>query len=211
MSLGLRDLDDKLLIDIARMLETMGVDHVVSVNLHSAQIEGFFKPQIPQTLGEPIVVAPHSAAVNRATKFRYTLSRTIDEFVPLAFVIRKHQLDKHQPGELVGDVNGKACIVVDTLVGTGATLVKTAKVLKANGAKTVSAFGAHARYSADALQTLENCKELDKLVTTNTIPMHFKANEQSSKIVTLSVAPFIAEVISCIHTKSSIIQVSKTR
>ncbi|KAI9905692.1 hypothetical protein PsorP6_013747 [Peronosclerospora sorghi] len=231
------------------MLETMGVDHVVSVDLHSAQIEVFFKPQFryaiqimtgdtlfncfllnsqqvdnleafPQILGEPIVVAPHSAAVNRAAKFRDNLSRTIDEFVPLAFVIRKHQLDKHQPGELVGDINGKDCIVVDTLVGTGATLVKTATVLKANGAKTVSAFAVHARYSADymvliplfqALQTLENCKELDKLVTTNTIPMHFKANEQSSKIVTLSVAPFIAEVISCIHTKISIIQVSKTK
>ncbi|KAI9909830.1 hypothetical protein PsorP6_010251 [Peronosclerospora sorghi] len=200
----------------------MGVDHVVSVYLHSAQIEGFFKTQIlvdnleafpigavyfsEQTLGEPIVVAPRSAAVNRAAKFRDTLC-----FLPLAFMIRKHQLDKHQPGELVGDVNGKDCIVVDTLVDTSATLVKTAKVLKANGTKTVSAFAVHARYSADDLQTLENCKELDKLVTTNTIPMHFKANEQSSKIVTLSVAPFIAEVISCIHTKSSILQVSKTK
>ncbi|KAI9921109.1 hypothetical protein PsorP6_002382 [Peronosclerospora sorghi] len=164
------------------MLETMGVDHVVSVDLHSAQIEGLFKPQILQTLGEPIVVAPHSAAVSRAAKFRYNLSHTIDEFVPLAFVIRKHQLDKHHPGELPGELVGYVndCIVVDTLVGTGATLVKTAKVLKANGAKTVSAFAVHARYSADvslvpssvivALQTLENCKELDKLVTTNTIP-----------------------------------------
>ncbi|KAI9907568.1 hypothetical protein PsorP6_003993 [Peronosclerospora sorghi] len=134
-----------------------------------------------------------------------TLSRTIDEFVPLEFGIRKHQLHKHQPGELVGDVNGKYCIVVDTLVGTGATLVKTEKVLKANSAKTVSAFAVHARYSSDALQTLENCKELDKLLTPNMIPMHFKSNDQSSKIVTFSFAPFIAEVISCIHIKSSII------
>ncbi|KAL3659730.1 hypothetical protein V7S43_015404 [Phytophthora oleae] len=213
--------------DIARMLETMGVDHVVSVDLHSAQIEGFFKPQIPvdnlqafpvgavyfseQSLGNPIVVAPHSAAVNRAAMFRDTLSRTIDEFVPLAFVIRKHQLDEDQPGELVGDVEGKDCIVVDTLVDTGSTLVKTAKVLKANGAKTVSAFAVHARYSAHAMQTLQNCEELDKLVTTNTIPVHLSSDEVSPKIVTLSVAPFIAEVISCIHTKSSIIQVSKTK
>ncbi|ETI52182.1 hypothetical protein F441_04610 [Phytophthora nicotianae CJ01A1] len=211
--------------DIARMLETMGVDHVVSVDLHSAQIEGFFKPQIPvdnlqafpvgavyfseQSVGDPIVVAPHSAAVNRAVIFRDTLSRTLDEFVPLAFVIRKHQLDEDQPGELVGDVKGKDCIVVDNLVDTGSTLVKTAKVLKANGAKTVSAFAVHARYSAQAMETLQNCKELDKLVTTNTIPVHL--SEVSPKIVTLSVAPFIAEVISCIHTKSSIIQVSKTK
>ena len=101
-----------------------------------------------QTLGKPIVVAPHSAAVNRAATFRDTLSRTIDEFVPLAFVIRKHQLDEDQPGELVGDVKGKDCIVVDTLVDTGSTLTKTAKLLKANGARTVSAFAVHARYSA---------------------------------------------------------------
>ena len=101
-----------------------------------------------QSLGKPIVVAPHSAAVNRAATFRDTLSRTLDEFVPLAFVIRKHQLDEDQPGELVGDVRGKDCIVVDTLVDTGSTLTKTAKVLKANGARTVSAFAVHARYSA---------------------------------------------------------------
>ncbi|KAL7679683.1 putative ribose-phosphate pyrophosphokinase, phosphoribosyltransferase [Plasmopara halstedii] len=213
--------------DIARMLETMGVDHVVSVDLHSAQIEGFFKPQIPvdnlqafpvgavyfseQSLGDPIVVAPHSAAVNRAAMFRDTLSRTVDEFVPLAFVIRKHQLDEDQPGELVGDVNGKDCIIVDNLVDTGSTLVKTAKVLKANGAKTVSAFAVHARYSAHAMETLQNCSELDKLVTTNTIPVPVKSKGVAPKIVTLSVAPFIAEVISCIHMKSSIIQVSTTK
>jgi ribose-phosphate pyrophosphokinase len=107
-----------------------------------------------QSLGDPIVVAPHSAAVNRAAMFRDTLSRTIDEFVPLAFVIRKHQLDEAQPGELVGDVKGKDCIVVDTLVDTGSTLVKTAKVLKANGAKTVSAFAVHARYSAQVPPSL---------------------------------------------------------
>ncbi|KAI9914709.1 hypothetical protein PsorP6_007886 [Peronosclerospora sorghi] len=202
------DAADKQAIRYRTILETMGVDQVVSVDHHSAQIKGFFKPQIPQKLGEPIVVAPHSAAVNREAKFRDTLSRTIDEFVPLAFVIRKHQLDKHQPGELVGDINGKDCINVDTSVDTGATLLKTVKVIKANGANAVSAFAVHALYSADALQTLENCKEF---VTTNTIPMHLKANEQSSKIVTLSVAPFIAEVISFIHTKISIIQVSKTK
>ncbi|RLN73631.1 hypothetical protein BBJ28_00004920, partial [Nothophytophthora sp. Chile5] len=158
-----------------------------------------------QSLGDPIVVAPHSSAVNRAALFRDILSKTIDEFVPLAFVIRKHQITKNQPGELVGDVAGKDCIVVDNLVDTGSTLVKTAKVLKGNGAKTVSAFCVHSRYSS------QDCEELDLLVTTNTIPVNLEAREASPKIVTLSVAPFIAEVISCIHTKSSIIQVSKTK
>ncbi|GAB9471996.1 Dead/deah box RNA helicase [Globisporangium polare] len=210
--------------DIARMLEVMGVDHVVTVDLHSAQVEGFFKPQIPvdnlqafpvgsiyfseMQLTNPIVIAPHSSAVNRAVLFRDILSRSIDEAVPLAFVVRKHQIDKSRPGELVGDVAGKDCIIVDNLVDTGSTLTKTAKVLKSNGAKSVLAFCVHGRFSSEAIKKIEECQELDLLVTTNTIPTKM---EKSSKIVTLSVAPFIAEVISCIHTKSSIIQVTKTK
>ncbi|TYZ60486.1 hypothetical protein PybrP1_007051 [[Pythium] brassicae (nom. inval.)] len=213
--------------DMARMLEVMGVDHVVTVDLHSAQIEGFFKPEIPvdnlqafpvgsvyfsemQQLTNPIVIAPHSSAVHRAVLFRDTLSRTIDEAVPLAFVVRKHHIDHSLPGQLIGDVTGKDCIIVDNLVDTGSTLVKTAQVLKGCGAKSVSAFCVHGRFSSDSVQQIEACEELDLLVTTNTIPAHMESRERSSKIVTLSVAPFIAEVISCIHTKSSIIQVTKT-
>lgn len=66
-------------------------------------------------------------------------------------------------------------------------------------------------FISQAATKIEECEELDLLVTTNTIPTHMESREKSSKIVTLSVAPFIAEVISCIHTKSSIIQVTKTK
>ncbi|TMW64110.1 hypothetical protein Poli38472_014227 [Pythium oligandrum] len=213
--------------DIARMLEVMGVDHVVTVDLHSAQIEGFFKPEIPvdnlqaypvgavyfseMHATNPIVIAPHSSAVNRAVLFRDILSRTIDEFVPLAFVVRKHRLDDKLPGELVGEVDGRDCIIIDNLVDTGSTLVKTAQVLKSHGAKSVSAFCVHGRFSGEAAAKLQECDELDLLVTTNTIPMDKSTRGATSKIVTLSVAPFIAEVISCIHTKSSIIQIVLTR
>ncbi|DAZ92981.1 TPA: hypothetical protein N0F65_004356 [Lagenidium giganteum] len=213
--------------NIARMLEVMGVDHVVTVDLHSTQIEGFFKPQVPvdnlqafpvgavyfseMKLADPIVVAPHSSAVNRAVQFRDILSRTIDETVPLAFVVKKHHIDKERPGELVGDVAGKDCIVVDNLVDTGSTLVKTAKVLKMYGARSVSAFCVHGRFSGNAIETLHLSPDLDLLVTTNTIPIDISERKESDKIVTLSVAPFIAEVISCIHVKGSIEQVSKTK
>lgn len=100
-------------------------------------------------LTNPIVIAPHSSAVNRAVLFRDILSRSIDEAVPLAFVVRKHQIDKSRPGELVGDVAGKDCIIVDNLVDTGSTLTKTAKVLKSNGAKSVLAFCVHGRFSSE--------------------------------------------------------------
>jgi ribose-phosphate pyrophosphokinase len=98
-------------------------------------------------LGKPVVVAPHSSAVNRAVMFRDTLSRSRDEFVPIAFVIRKHHIDSSRPGELVGDVRGMDCLVVDNLVDTGSTLVKTAKVLKSQGARSVTAFCVHGRFS----------------------------------------------------------------
>lgn len=104
-------------------------------------------------LGNPVVVAPHSSAVNRAVMFRDTLSRSLDSFVPIAFVIRKHHIDKNRPGELVGEVRGMDCIVVDNLVDTGSTLVKTAKVLKSQGARSVTAFCVHGRFSEGVRQT----------------------------------------------------------
>lgn len=107
-----------------------------------------------QQLTNPIVIAPHSSAVHRAVLFRDTLSRSIDEFVPLAFVVRKHHIDSSRPGELVGDVTGKDCIIVDNLVDTGSTLVKTAQVLKSCGAKSVSAFCVHGRFSSDVRPVL---------------------------------------------------------
>jgi ribose-phosphate pyrophosphokinase len=128
-------------------------------------LQGFFDPTIPVdnlqaypvgsvyfselNLKNPMVIAPHSSAVNRAVLFRDILSRTFDEQVPLAFLVKKHRIDTNKPGELVGDVSGKDCIVVDNLVDTGSTLVKTAKILKENGAKSVSAFCVHGRFSGN--------------------------------------------------------------
>ncbi|ETV98034.1 hypothetical protein H310_09330 [Aphanomyces invadans] len=209
--------------DVARMLEEMGVDHVVTVDLHSSQIEGFFKPEIPvdnlnaapvgsvffseQGIKHPCVVAPHASAVRRSLLFRDTLQRTYDTPLPMAIVVKKHILDRSTPGELVGEVEGKDCIVVDNLVDTGSTLIEVAKLLKSHGAATVSAFCVHGRFSANAITTLNECKDLDLVVTTNTIACSSTVEaEKSSKIVTLSVAPFLAEAISCIHMKGSMSQ-----
>ncbi|KAF0688778.1 Aste57867_19652 [Aphanomyces stellatus] len=209
--------------DVARMLEEMGVDHVVTVDLHSSQIEGFFKPEVPvdnlnaapvgsvyfseQQIKNPCVVAPHASAVRRALLFRDTLARTYDDALPMAIIVKKHVLDRSLPGELVGDVTGKDCIVVDNLVDTGSTMIEVAKLLKSNGAATVSAFCVHGRFSSNAVQALNDCNELDLVVTTNTIPCPDALEaEKSAKIVTLSVAPFLAEAISCIHTKGSMSQ-----
>ncbi|KAF0747700.1 hypothetical protein AaE_007626 [Aphanomyces astaci] len=221
--------------DLARMLEEMGVDHVVTVDLHSSQIEGFFKPEVPvdnlnaapvgsvffseQNIKHPCVVAPHASAVRRSLLFRDTLQRTYDTrtsiskwhvevgTLPMAIVVKKHILDRSTPGELVGDVEGKDCIVVDNLVDTGSTMIEVAKLLKSHGAATVSAFCVHGRFSSNAIDALNECKELDLIVTTDTIPCPSNVEAQkTSKIVTLSVAPFLAEAISCIHAKGSMSQ-----
>ncbi|EQC36051.1 hypothetical protein SDRG_06788 [Saprolegnia diclina VS20] len=212
--------------DIAHMLEEMGVDHVVTVDLHSAQIEGFFKPTIPvdnlgaspigsvyfseRQLANPCVIAPHASAVPKSVIFRDILSRTYDDSLPMAIVVKKHHVDRSKPGEVVGDVKGKDCIVVDNLIDTGSTLIDVAKLLKSQGASSVSAFCVHGRYSSTAVEDVNACPDLDLLVTTNTIPESLEA-AKSDKIVTLSVAPFLAEAISCIHTKGSMSQKFSTR
>ncbi|KAL0590013.1 hypothetical protein ABG067_001980 [Albugo candida] len=207
--------------DIAEMLQVMGVDHVMTIDLHSAQIEGFFRPTVPvdnlqaypigsyyfaeKQLKNPVVVAPHSSAVNRAVLFSEILSKQTDESIPVAFVIRKHHVVDQSVGELVGNVKGMDAIIVDNLVDTGDTLIKTAKVLKQHGARTISAFCVHGRFSANAIEKLTACEELNTIVTTNTIPNSSSdvSAMSSDKIITLSVAPFLAQMITSTHTNES--------
>ena len=209
--------------DVARMLQIMDVDHVITVDLHSSQIEGFFSPNVTvdnlpavpiaaMYLAEeqwvrPIVIAPHAHTVAMAQLFRRHMA-TEDADIGMGLVIKQHLLDPLKPGELVGNVHGCDCIIVDKLVDTAKTLLDTARLLKDHGARSVTAFCVHGRFSSDAIEKIGGCEDLDRLIITDTITPTRELEEYrekgGEKIETLTIAPMLAETMSRIHKKSSV-------
>lgn len=205
--------------DVARLLEAMGVDRVVAVDLHCGQIQGFFGPRVPvdnldggtvgvdyfgnKGLSNPVIVSPDAGGVYRAKKFREGMAKSFGVEAGLAMIIKQ----RHKPGEiermdLVGSVEGSDVIIVDDMIDTAGTLCKAAQELKAHGASRVYAFASHGIFSGPAADRIRN-SELEEVCVTNTIPL--KANcAEVDKIKTLSVAELLAGAIRRIHEKRSV-------
>lgn len=217
--------------DVASMLEEMGVDRVISVDLHTGQIQGFFSPKIAvenleavnigalyfaeKELTRPVIVAPSSGSVIRAKKFREVLSEKTGE-VDLAMLI-EHQYHELDEGgrlvgvasqlDLVGEVAGHDCIVVEDIVDTGATLERAAQELIKQGARGVYAFASHGLLSENAVQRIRD-SPLRELVITNTVPLARPAagaDDAADKITQLTLAPLLAETIKRVYTQQSIL------
>jgi len=206
--------------DVARLLEAMGVDRVIAVDLHCGQIQGFFGPRVPvdnldggvvginhfgdKDLHNPVIVSPDAGGVYRAKKFKEGLEHKYDwDDVGLAMIIKQRTRDGTVDSmDLVGDVKDCDCVIVDDMIDTAGTLCKAAAVLKANGARRVFAFASHGLLSGPgndriAQSTMEEC------VILNTIPSSAQraANE---KLTELSVAPLLAQTIFNCHAKKSV-------
>ncbi|EEZ80490.1 MAG: ribose-phosphate pyrophosphokinase [Candidatus Thioglobus sp.] len=196
----------------AKMVEAAGVDRILTVDLHADQIQGFFNIPIDNIYAQPvlvadilsknykdvIVVSPDVGGVIRA---RAAAKRINDADLAI--------IDKRRPApnmvkimNVIGDVDGRTCIIIDDMVDTAGTLCQAAAILKEKGAKKVVAYATHAVLSGDAISNIEN-SELDELVTTNTIPLSNNA-VQCSRIRQLSIAPTLAEVIKRISEEESI-------
>lgn len=196
----------------AKMVEAAGVDRILTVDLHADQIQGFFNIPIDNIYAQPvlvadilsknykdvIVVSPDVGGVIRA---RAAAKRINDADLAI--------IDKRRPVpnmvkimNVIGDVDGRTCIIIDDMVDTAGTLCQAAAILKEKGAKKVVAYATHAVLSGDAISNIEN-SELDELVTTNTIPLSNNA-VQCSRIRQLSIAPTLAEVIKRISEEESI-------
>jgi ribose-phosphate pyrophosphokinase len=206
--------------DVARLLEALGVDRVIAVDLHCGQIQGFFSPKTPVDNLEgskvaldhfgglglksetTVVVSPDAGGVHRAKAFRDGLHRGHGIDAGLAMIIKQRlAANRIKRMDLVGTVDGCDAIIVDDMIDTAGTLTKAADELKARGARRVYAFATHGLFSPPAIERIDQ-SALEKVVVCNTIPL--PAHKQIAKITQLSIASLLAQAIICIQTNKSI-------
>jgi len=206
--------------DVARLLEAMGIDRVIAVDLHCGQIQGFFGPRVPvdnldggivginhfgdKDLHNPVIVSPDAGGVYRAKKFMEGLSYKFGwDNIGLAMIIKQRVRAGHvDQMDLVGDVNDSDCIIVDDMIDTAGTICKAAEVLKEKGARRVFAFASHGLLSGPGNDRIAN-SVMEECVILNTIPSS-QERDANQKLVQLSVAPLLAQTIFNIHAKKSI-------
>ncbi len=196
---------------VASLLETAGADRVLTLDLHAAQIQGFFDIPVDHLFATPVliepyrsldtaeltVVSPDPGGVERARAFAKRLN------APLAIIDKRREVaNVAEVMNVVGEVKGRICLLVDDLIDTGGTLVKGAEALLEQGAASVAACATHAVLSGDAVSRIEaSC--LQEVVFTNSIPLS-KAARHSKKIKSLSVARLLADAIKSIHEETSV-------
>ncbi len=199
---------------VADLMHTAGAHRIVSVDLHTAQIPGFFDGPVDHLFALPLlaayvdrrvdrrqvtVVAPDSGRVRVAERWTERLGGC-----PLAFIHKTR--DKTRPNEMtanrvVGDVEGRTCVLVDDMIDSGGTIVKAADALFEAGAADVLAVCTHGVLSGPAVDRLKNSK-ISEVVVTNTLPI--APEKQFDKLTVLSIAPMLAQAIREIFDDGSV-------
>jgi ribose-phosphate pyrophosphokinase len=196
---------------VADMIGAVGVNRVLTVDLHAEQIQGFFSIPVDNVYGSPvltddierqnyenlIVVSPDIGGVVRARAVAKKLN------VDLAIIDkRRPAANVAQVMHIIGDVAGRTCLIVDDMVDTAGTLCKAADALKEHGAARVVAYSTHPVLSGPAIKNIEN-SNLDSLVVTDTIPLSEEA-KNCGRIRQLSMAKLLAESIRRVSNEESI-------
>lgn len=196
---------------VADLLQTAGANRALLVDLHAAQIQGFFNIPVDHLFASPVlvgyfrdlnlanltVVSPDAGGVERARFFAQKLG------APLAIVDkRRTDINVTEVMHVIGDVSGRTCIILDDIVDTAGTLTKTVEALLHNGASEVYACASHAVLSGPAVERIA-ASRLKELVVTNTIPLRADA-AAIGKIKVLSVAGLLGRAIESIHMETSV-------
>ncbi|MDX1253389.1 MAG: ribose-phosphate diphosphokinase [Gammaproteobacteria bacterium] len=196
---------------IANMITSVGVDRVLTIDLHADQIQGFFDLPVDNVYASPIllgdiwrqeypglmVVSPDVGGVVRARAFAKHLE------ADLAIIDkRRPKPNEAKVMHIIGEVEGRTCVLIDDLVDTAGTLCEAARALKAHGAKKVVAYSTHPVLSGRAIENIEN-SVLDELVVTDTIPLK-PAARACARIRQLSVATMLAETMRRISNEESV-------
>jgi ribose-phosphate pyrophosphokinase len=190
---------------MADLFKTAGANRLMAVDLHTAQIQGFFDGPVDHLMALPIlseyvgdhygsgqlaVVSPDAGRIRVAEQWSARLGGA-----PLAFIHKTRDINR--PNEavanrVVGEVEGRVCIVVDDMIDTAGTITKAADALIADGAAGVVIAATHAILSGQAVERLEKCAAQEVIVT-DTLPL--SADQQFDKLTTLSIAPLISRAI----------------
>lgn len=200
---------------VADLLTIAGADRVVSVDLHTGQIQGFFDQPVDHLTALPVlierckhaggddlvIVSPDAGGVKAAKRFANHLH------ADLAFVNKvrpKGVANAVVASNVIGNVSGKRCILLDDMIDTAGTIVAAAEILKKQGATEVWAMATHGVLSDPAIDRLKN-SEIEKVVITNTLPL--PPEKQIDKIEVLSVAPLIADAIAAVFKDTSVSEI----
>ncbi|HHQ42889.1 MAG TPA: ribose-phosphate diphosphokinase [Chromatiales bacterium] len=197
---------------VANMIQSAGVDRVLTVDLHADQIQGFFDIPVDNVYASPIllgdiwrqkyedliVVSPDVGGVVRAR----ALAKRLDDAELAIIDKRRPRPNEAKVMHIIGEVEGRTCIVIDDLVDTAGTLCEAARALKEHGARRVVAYCTHPVLSGPAVANIES-SVLDELVVTDTIPLRPEA-KACKRIRQLSVAEMLAETMYRIHTEESV-------
>lgn len=205
---GREPITARLVVDI---LATAGAERIMSVDLHTGQIQGFFDGPFDHLVGMPIlvryiqgqfdtdqlvIVSPDAGRTKTAERYSSVLG------CGLAIVHKQRSHVKHHSVEakyLIGDVKGKTCVVIDDMIDTASTICAAAELLAENGATAIYGAATHGVLSDPALERIEQ-SVFKKIVVTDTLPVA----KQSKKIEVLPIAPLIAEAINAVHTCGSV-------
>ncbi len=194
---------------VANILSAAGTNRVLTMDLHKAQIQGFFDIPVDHLFAAPVIidylarldysnvtiVSPDAGGAERARAYAKRLDAELA-------IIDKRRTDDGtaEVMNVIGDVRGRTCILQDDIIDTAGTITKAASALKANGAERVFACAVHGVLSGPAFDKIEK-SPIDKLIVTNTIPID---RSRSQKIVVLSVARLLGQAIKSIHEETSV-------
>jgi ribose-phosphate pyrophosphokinase len=198
---------------IADLFKTAGADRLMTVDLHTSQIQGFFDGPVDHLFAMPLlakhvasrvpreditVVSPDAGRVRVAERWTDILG------APLAIIHKRRDPDipnQVRVFEVVGDVRGRVCVLVDDMIDTGGTIVKAAETLFENGAKDVIVAATHGILSDPARERLQESR-ISEVIVTNTLPI--PAEHQFDKLTVLSIAPILAKAITEVFTDGSV-------
>ena len=202
---------------VADLFKTAGAKRMVSIDLHSGQIQGFSEGPVDHLTAmpvlenyvrkhgdKPVIVAPDAGRVKVAERMSQHLT---DQGADLAFIYKrrpKGTANVVEAKEVIGEVEGRLCIITDDMIDTGGTIAAAAQVLIDRGAREVWAMATHGVLSGPAVQRL-NDAPISRVVLTNTLPL--PAEKQSPKIEVLSIAPLIADALNAVFDDTSVSEI----